>query len=190
MAKIDTTLIEGYESMSTDEKLAALESFEMEIPKPDYTGYVKKDKLDKAAHDAAEWKKKYNAQLSDDEKARQELIEANESMKAELATMKRDKNISLYTAQFTSQGYDVDLAASTATAMADGDMDTVFANQQKFIDQLKADAEKAKIKSTGKPGAAGGDIPTEVTKADFLKMSYSEKMAYKAEHPNWAAELK
>lgn len=190
MAKIDTTLITGYEDMTPDEKIAALEAFEYEIPAPDYTGYVKKDKLDKAAHDAAEWKKKYNAQLSDDEQARQALLEENESMKAELSTLKREKTISSYEARFATQGYGAELAKATATAMADGDMDTVFANQQKFIEQVKADAEGAKMKKTGKPGAIGGGVPKDIKKEDFLKMSYEEKLAFKAEHPNWATELK
>ena len=30
--KVDTTKIEGYDEMSTEEKLAALEGYEMEIP--------------------------------------------------------------------------------------------------------------------------------------------------------------
>ena len=32
MAKIDVTRIEGYESMSAEEKLAALEAYEFEAP--------------------------------------------------------------------------------------------------------------------------------------------------------------
>ena len=38
MAKIDINAIEAYEAMSAEEKLAALEAFE--IPEPDYTGFV------------------------------------------------------------------------------------------------------------------------------------------------------
>ena len=34
MAKIDVTRIEGYESMSAEEKLAALEAYEFEAPAP------------------------------------------------------------------------------------------------------------------------------------------------------------
>lgn len=44
MAKIDISAIEGYEAMSAEEKLAALEAFE--IPEPDYTGFVKKELFD------------------------------------------------------------------------------------------------------------------------------------------------
>ena len=62
--KIDVTKIEGYSEMSAEEKLAALESYT--IPDPDYTGYVKKDAFDKAASEAAEWKRKHNALLSEE----------------------------------------------------------------------------------------------------------------------------
>ena len=38
--RIDVSTIEGYAEMTAEEKLKALESFE--LPNPDYTGYVKK----------------------------------------------------------------------------------------------------------------------------------------------------
>ena len=41
MANIDTSKIEGYENMTAEEKVQALESFS--IADPDYSGYVKKD---------------------------------------------------------------------------------------------------------------------------------------------------
>ena len=190
MVKIDTSLIEGYADMTPEEKVAALEGHEIEIPKPDYTGYVKKESLDKAAHDAAEWKKKYNAQLTEEEQKRQQLIEENESMKEKLATYERGKKISDFTAKFATQGYDAKLAADTAEAMADGDMEKVFANQQKFIDQLVADKKASDMKKTGRPGSVGGGSPEAMTKEKFLKMSYADQIAYKDDHPNWANELK
>jgi len=55
MAKIDITKIEGYEEMSAEEKLAALEGFE--IPELDYTGFVKKELFDKASSEIANYKK-------------------------------------------------------------------------------------------------------------------------------------
>ena len=190
MAKINTSLIKGYADMTLEEKVAALEGHDIEIPEPDYTGYVKKEQLDKAAHDAAEWKKKYNSQLSDDEQLKQALQEENNSMKERLAQFERDKKISDYTAKFATQGYDADLAKSTAEAMADGDMDKVFANQQKFIDQVKADRKAEDMKGTGRPGSIGNGNLDALTKDDFLKMSYEQQLKYKEDHPNWLNELK
>ena len=53
--KIDFSSIEGYENMTAEEKLAALEA--MDIPEPDYSGWVKKDVADKYASEAAGYKK-------------------------------------------------------------------------------------------------------------------------------------
>jgi hypothetical protein len=44
MAKIDVTKIEGYADMTPEEKLKALEGYD--VPDPDYSGYVKKDVFD------------------------------------------------------------------------------------------------------------------------------------------------
>ena len=51
MGKIDVSQIEGYESMSVEDKLKALEGFE--IPSPDFSGHVKKDLFDKTASELA-----------------------------------------------------------------------------------------------------------------------------------------
>lgn len=55
MPKIDTTLIEGYESMNAEEKLAALEAFEYD----DYSSEVQryKNAATKANGEAASWEK-------------------------------------------------------------------------------------------------------------------------------------
>ena len=52
--KIDLTKIEGYENMTAEEKIAALEGFDVQ---QDYTGYVRKDLLDKANSEAADYKR-------------------------------------------------------------------------------------------------------------------------------------
>ena len=55
MAKIDVSKIEGYAEMSTEDKLKALEAFD--IPDPTYSGYVDKKLFDKTASELAEKKK-------------------------------------------------------------------------------------------------------------------------------------
>ena len=79
MAKIDTKLITGYEQMTPEQKVAALEAYNH--PDPDYSGYVKKDLYDKAASDAASWKKKHNELLTEDERKKQEDADALANMK-------------------------------------------------------------------------------------------------------------
>ena len=58
--KIDTTKITGYAEMSAEEKLKALEEFEIVIPKPDTDEADKlKAALSKANSEAAEWKRQF-----------------------------------------------------------------------------------------------------------------------------------
>ena len=70
MAKIDTSKIEGYANMTPEQKLAALEGFEYE----DNSAELEKQKnaLSKANSEAAEWKRKHNALLSEEEKKKQQ----------------------------------------------------------------------------------------------------------------------
>lgn len=151
--KIDVSKIAGFADMSPEDKVKALSEFE--IPDPDYTGYVKKEALDKASSEAAEWKRKHNALLSEDEKKKQEATENLQKMEKELAELRMEKTVSEYTAQFITAGYSEALAKETAKAMADGDMTKVFANQQKFISEHDKAIKSDLLKGTPKPGDSG-----------------------------------
>lgn len=186
MAKIDTSTIEGFDTMTPDQKVAALTG--LDLPDPDYSGYVKKEVFDKTASEAAEWKKKHNALLSEEEQKKQANEQAFEEMKGKLASMEKEKTISTYKASYIAQGYEEALASDTAQALADGDMTKVFANSQKhlaeYTKKLKADI----LKDTPKPPAGGGG--EGMTKEKFLKLGTKEQVEYIKDNPNWATELK
>lgn len=96
-----------------------------------------KKATDNASSDAAAWKKKYNATLSEAERAEAERKEAEAKLREENEALKRDKVIGAYSNRALALGYDADLAAVTAEAMANGDMDTVFAGIGKLIESVK-----------------------------------------------------
>lgn len=154
MAKIDTTKIEGYAEMSAEDKLKALEGFEYE----DNAAELEKQKnaLSKANSEAAEWKRKHNALLSEEEKKKQEDAEKLTQMEQELADLRKGKTVSEYKAKFVAQGYDESLAEETAKALADGDSAKVFANQSKFLEEYAKKVKADAIKKTPKPGAGSG----------------------------------
>lgn len=179
MAKIDVSKIEGFDTMTPEQKLEVLQGFE--FPDPDYTGYVKKDLYDKAASDAASWKKKHNALLSEEEQKKQEADEKWASMEQELAGLRKEKTVSQYTAQLLKQGYDEALAASTAAAMESGDMDKVFANNQKFLEGYKKQVIADQLKRT--PRGADGGTGGTMTKDAFRKMSPAERYDFSQKHP-------
>lgn len=162
MAKIDTSKIKGYAEMSLDDKLKALEAFEYE----DNAAELEKQKaaVSKANSEAAAWKKKHNELLSEDEQQKQQQAEDIASMQKELDELRRDKTVSQFTAKFIAQGYDEKLAADTAKAMADGDTDKVFANQQTFLEAYAKQVKASAIQGTPKPAAGAGS-----NGADFSK---------------------
>ena len=154
MAKIDTSKIEGYANMTPEQKLAALEGFEYE----DNSAELEKQKnaLSKANSEAAEWKRKHNALLSEEEKKKQEDADKLAQMEQELADLRKGKTVSEYKAKFVALGYDAALAEETAKALADGDSAKVFANQSKFLEEYAKKVKADAIKKTPKPGAGAG----------------------------------
>lgn len=179
MAKIDVSKIEGYDAMSPEDKVKALEALEYE----DHAAEVErlKNANSKANSEAAEWKRKYNDQLSEEEKKKQEDADNLAKMQKELNELRKDKTVSEFKAKFIAQGYSEELAEDTAKALADGDTSKVFANQQKFLEnyakQIKADA----LKDTPKPPAGqGGD---GMTLEKLKGLSDEEYNKFATEHP-------
>jgi len=179
MAKIDVTKIEGYEGMTPEERLAALEAYEYEDNAEELTRY--KNAAAKANSEAAEWKKKHNQLLSEEERKKQEENEEISAMKAELEALKKEKTVALYKANLIGQGYNEELASDTAAAMAEGDMDRFFANQKEFI-RTHDRAFKAEIlKNTPAPPAGEGTC--RITKEKFRQMTLPEKQELASKEP-------
>lgn len=190
MAKIDTSKIEGYAEMTHEQKLAALEGFEYE----DNSAELEKQKnaLSKANSEAAEWKRKHNALLSEEEKKKQEDADKLAQMEQELADLRKGKTVADYKAKFVSQGYDEALAEDTAKALADGDSAKVFANQSKFLEEYAKKVKADAIKKTPKPGAGSGsgtegavDYGKKIEEAqkngDFTAVAYYTRLKAQAE---------
>lgn len=175
----DWSKVEGYrEDMSADEKLALLDNYDPKpndpappkddpnpapVPAPTPAkGMVSKAQFDKVSSELAAVKKQLRGRMNEDEQ--RELDRQNErlEMETELNTLRREKAMAGHKASFLSQGYDEQLAEEAATAMVDGDMDTVFAVMKKH----SVNAEKAMrakiLKETPVPPA--GDDPNDETK--------------------------
>nr|DAM21306.1 MAG TPA: hypothetical protein [Caudoviricetes sp.] len=185
MAKIDVTQIEGYAEMSAEDKLKALEGFD--IPDPDYSGYVKKDIFDKTASELAGVKKQLKDKMTDDEAAKQKEQEEREELQSKYDKLLRESEISKHKAKLLGLGYDEKLADETAEAMADGDMEKVFANQKKHLDSVEKRVRADALKDTPKP-TPDGDSKT-MTLEKFRKLSPAERAAFFEEHPEEYKEL-
>ena len=128
MAKIDVTKIEGYADMTPEEKLKALEGYD--VPDPDYSGYVKKDVFDKTASELAAKKKELTEKMSEDEQKKAKEAEERQALEEKYNALLRENAVSKNKTKLLGLGYDEKLADETAEAMADGDLEKVFKNQK------------------------------------------------------------
>jgi hypothetical protein len=187
MPKIDTSKIEGYAEMTPEQKLAALEGYEYE----DHSEELERQRaaVTKANGEAAEWKRKHTALLSEDEKKKQEDADKLASMEKELAELRKGKVVSDYKAKFVAQGYSEELADETAKALAEGDMTKVFANQQKFLTDYAKGVKAEALKGTPKPPAGGSSTGVDFAKkieeaqksGDLTAVAYYTRLQAQAE---------
>ena len=122
------------------------QSYEDQIQKLLVENAKLKRATDKATSEAADFKKKYNATLSEQERASQEKAEEQARRDERLAELERENSIHKFTEQFLDLGYDKESAISAATAQVDGDVDTLFKLQKKIIDEKVLAKEQELIK--------------------------------------------
>jgi hypothetical protein len=180
--KIMKFQIEGYEEMTPEQKVAALEAYE-----PDMSGYVAKATFDKAASDLAAAKKSLREKMSEDEAKAAEREAKFAEITAELETLRHEKMVGTYVASYLAMGYDEKLAKATAEAMAKGDTDTVFKNQKLHLENREKALRTELLKNT--PTPAGGNTDTGMTKEQFSKMSLAEKARFAEENPETYKEF-
>ena len=177
--KISTEKIEGYKDMTLEQKLAALEQYEIETP--DYTGYVSKGVFDKTASELADVKKQLREKMSAEELKAKEDAEKWDEIVKERDALLREKTIATHKAKYLSLGYEEGLANETAEAMANGEIDKVFANQKKHLDAVEKKIRADVLKET--PSPEGGKGSDTMTKEKFRKMSTAEQYKYSVDHP-------
>ena len=187
MAKVDITKIEGYEGMTPEEKIKALEAYEIEDVQPDYSGYVKKDVFDKTASELAGVKKQLKEKMTDDEAAKQKEQEEREELQSKYEQLLHDSEVSKNKAKLLALGYEEKLADDTAEAMVTGDLEKVMANQKKHLEAVEKKVRAEALKDTPKP-TGDGDSKT-MTLEKLRGMTPSERYTYSQEHPEEYKEL-
>lgn len=153
MAKIDTSKIAGYSAMSAEEKLAALEAYEVENDASEIENYRKM--ISKANTEAAEWKRKHNALLTEEEQAKVARDTEFQAMKDRVETLEKEKTVATYNASFASMGYKPETATKISEALANGDMNNVFALMKQHSEDKEKELRAEILKSTPTPSTAG-----------------------------------
>ena len=177
--KINTDKIQGYADMTPEEKIKALEAFEM--AEPDYTGYVKKEVFDKTASELTDYKKQLREKMSADEIKAKEDAEKQEKLQSDYDALVRKVNLSENKAKLLGLGYEDKLATETAEAMLDGNLDKVFANQKKHLEAVEKKIREDVLHNTPKP--VGGSSSNTMTKEKLRGMSANERYEYSQKHP-------
>lgn len=138
------------EGMTEDEISAALETVgqgnEAEVNRL-------KAALSKANSEAADYKKQLRGKQSEDEANAAAQKEEHDRLAQENADLKRSIALSERKAKLLAMGYDESLATETATAMVDGDMDKVMANQSKYLEVQKKAIQADHMRKTPRPAA-------------------------------------
>ena len=134
--KVNVTKIDGYSEMSAEDKVKALEGFDIEVPQDGEKAKLKAA-IDKATAEASEYKKKWQNTLSEQERLAAEQAEKDKARDAELKAYKDKERISNYKAKFMEIGYDAATAQTLASSLPEGINDDFFSSQKIFLETQK-----------------------------------------------------
>lgn len=189
MPTIDTSAIEGYETMTPDQKIEALTKFEYQ----DYASELAKTKedfakaktaMDKAFSELAEKKRQDKAKMSESDamiaELRDALAQSREAVKAvteQLEEQQKINQIATYKNSYLSLGYEDKLAEETAKAMVEGNMAKVFENQKKAAEAAEKRIKDELTRKDPRPGGAGGGSEAEKSEADKIAERIAKERA-------------
>lgn len=140
---------------------------------------------EKAASEAAEYKKKYSATLSEAEKKKQEEAEKKVEQDEEIKRLRRENTVNKWVKNYLKLGYADEMAEEAAAAQYDGDSETMLRLQAEHQASLlkQEQAKWLKSRPTPKIGTGeGGD--TDVTREQFNRMGYRQRVEFKAKYPD------
>lgn len=177
--KIDTAKIEGYENMSAEEKLAALEEFEYDDNAAELERI--RAQLSKANAQAAASKREMNTQKSADDEKIAGLQERLDELE------KRDR-VNSARARLLGLGVDEIAVGSMAEALADAKLtdenaDAFFAGLKKHIDGVAKKAKSDAMTGAKEPQGGGSGDGGGMTLEQFRKLSAEERVKYSCENP-------
>ena len=165
---LDTTKIAGYDEMSAEEKVKALEAYEVE----DYSKL--KNALNKTSSEVADYKRQLKEKMDAEERAKFEQAEKEaeykrlfEEQQAELDKMKKETQVATAKAKFASLGFNDELAGKSAEQLVNGKSDELFASIATFKEDYKTQLEKERISS--QPKIKEGDTSKAEPEDAFMR---------------------
>ena len=174
------------EDMTIEEINEALKSIELPT---DNSAEVERLKtaLSKSNSEVADYKRQMREKMTADEIKAKEEAEKQEKLQKDYDELLKKVTVSENKAKLLALGYEDALATETAEAMANGELDKVFANQKKHLTAVEKKVRSEILKDT--PSPDGGNGGKTITKEDFAKMTYSERAKVYEENPDVYNEL-
>lgn len=165
--KFDTSRIDGWETLSAEDKVKALLEQEIEVEQTEPADAIKlKNALNKACEEAASYKKALREKQTEAERAEADRAEREKALQDELASYRDKERISSYKAQLMSAGVDSETADLMAKSLPEGVSDEYFQATKSFLDAQRKNAE---IAALGKqPSLSVGTPPKGMTKEDEI----------------------
>ena len=154
--KLDVTMIEGYDNMTAEEKVAALEGFEL---KPDTSEVDNlKNLLSKRNSENAKLTKELRERMSEEEQRQADRKAEIEAKDARIAELEKKDKIATYTASYMSIGFTADDARKQAELLYDGDFGAVIANHKAHVDNI---SKQAIAEAITKNHLSAGEVPAK-----------------------------
>ena len=171
MSYLSDLLGDSYKEGMTEEEISdALEKIEDsksdQLQKNESEISKLRDAVSKANSEAAKYRRQLTAKQSDAKAAEINQKEEYEKLVQENTELKKSISISERKAELIGIGYEEKLANETATAMVDGNLDVVIANQKKYLEEQKKVIKAEHMKNTPRPKE--GSVQAGST--DYAKM--------------------
>lgn len=125
--------------------------------------------MDKAASEAADYKKKYRATLDEKERLDLEKAEREAAFQAEFEQLKRENTVNKMAKSFIGMGYSEEQAIKAATAQLDGDFEEFTRIQSAFLAARDKAKEAEWMKKAPTPPAGNPDTVTDAFIKGFDK---------------------
>ncbi len=147
-----------------------------------------KRERDKASREAVKYKQESLANKSESERKAIEKAEEDARIKEELAELRKESALNKLEKSFVALGYSEEMAKQAAEAQYEGNTDLLFQIQKKFFTE-KEKQIKAKLMRDMPAPSIGNDDTISVTKEQFDKMGYKERVELAKNHPKVYEQL-
>lgn len=143
-----------------------------------------KRSFDKASSEAADYKKKYNATLSEKERIDIEKAEQEAERDEQFKALVRENQIAKLEKGYLGMKYTADEASRMAVAEADGDLDSKMKIMAEVDARKQKELEQEFMRKIPQPNFGVGDEKPSMTKEEFQKAGYKAVKDFKEKYPN------